>query len=138
MCNDAFGQHLATSERFADEIDLDLAIEELTAYYANILMPLSTPVGKSIAKIIDLGWTCDIIAPSHGVIFRAESVPAAFDTYDRLISGDTYDKLVIAYSTMWGATDVLAREIPTASPRRASTSICLTSRRRLLRSSPGT
>ena len=29
MPNDAFGQHLATSERFADEIDLDLAIEEL-------------------------------------------------------------------------------------------------------------
>ena len=111
MCNDAFGQHLATSERFADEIDLDLAIEELTAYYANILMPLSTPVAKSIAKIIDLGWTCDIIAPSHGVIFRRESVPAAFDTYDRLTSGDTYDKLVIAYSTMWGSTDVLAREI---------------------------
>ncbi len=40
MRNDAFGQHLATSERFADEIDLDLAIEELTVYYANILMPL--------------------------------------------------------------------------------------------------
>jgi anaerobic nitric oxide reductase flavorubredoxin len=111
MCNDAFGQHLATSERFVDEIDLSLAIEELTAYYANILMPLSTQVGKSVAKVIDLGWTCDIIAPSHGLIWRRESVPAAFDAYDRMTSGDTYDKLVIAYSTMWGSTDVLAREI---------------------------
>ena len=55
MPNDAFGQHLATSERFADEIDLDLAIEELTVYYANILMPLSTQVGKAVAKVIELG-----------------------------------------------------------------------------------
>lgn len=111
MCNDAFGQHLATSERFADEIDLDLAIEELTVYFANILQPVSTQVAKAVAKVIESGWTCDIIAPSHGVIWRHESVPAAFSVYDRLTSGDTYDKLVITYSTMWGSTDVLAREI---------------------------
>ena len=56
--NDAFGQHLATSERFADEVDLDLAIEELTAYYANILMPLSARrSAKSVAKVVELGWT---------------------------------------------------------------------------------
>jgi flavorubredoxin len=111
MCNDAFGQHLATSERFVDEIDLELAIEELATYYANILMPLGSQVSKSVAKIIELGWTCDIIAPSHGLIWRRESVPAAFDAYDRWTSGETKDKLVIAYSTMWGSTDVLAREI---------------------------
>ena len=48
MPNDAFGQHLATSERFADEIDLKLAIEELAIYYANILTPVATAVGKAI------------------------------------------------------------------------------------------
>jgi flavorubredoxin len=40
MPNDAFGQHMASAERFADEVGLDLAVEELTVYYANILMPL--------------------------------------------------------------------------------------------------
>ena len=55
MPNDAFGQHLASSERFADEVGLDLAIEELTVYYANILMPLGTPVGKSIDKVVEPG-----------------------------------------------------------------------------------
>jgi len=37
--------------------------------------------------------------------------PTVFDSYDRFIGEDTYDKLVIVYSTMWGSTDVLAREI---------------------------
>ena len=111
MPNDAFGQHLATSERFADEVGLDAAVEELTMYYANILMPLSAQVSKAVGKIAELGWTCDTIAPSHGVIWRHDSVPAVIDAYDRLTSGDTEDKLVVAYSTMWGSTDVLAREI---------------------------
>ena len=111
MPNDAFGQHLATSERFADEVDLKLAIEELEVYYANILMPLSTAVSKAVTKVVEKGWTCSTIAPSHGVIWRHDTVPAVIDAYDRFTAGETEDKLVIAYSTMWGSTDILAREI---------------------------
>jgi flavorubredoxin len=111
MPNDAFGQHLATSERFADEIDLKLAIEELAIYYANILTPVATAVGKAVAKVIERGWACDVIAPSHGVIWRHDQIPTIFDSYDRFLAEETDDKLVIVYSTMWGSTDVLAREI---------------------------
>jgi len=111
MPNDAFGQHLASSERFADEVGLDYAVEELMVYYANILMPLGLQVGKAVSKIAELGWTCDTIAPSHGVIWRRDTVPTAIDVYDRLTAGETENKLVVAYSTMWGSTDVLAREI---------------------------
>lgn len=111
MPNDAFGQHLATSERFADEIDLALATEELAIYYANILMPVATAVGKAVAKIVERGWVCEVIAPSHGVIWRHDTIPTVFDAYDRFLAEETDDKLVIAYSTMWGSTDILAREI---------------------------
>ena len=111
MPNDAFGQHLASSARFADEVGLDLALEELKDYYANILQPLGTQVSKAVSKILELGWVCDVIAPSHGVIWRNDCVPAAIAAYDRLTSGQTEDKLVIAYCTMWGSTDILAREI---------------------------
>jgi flavorubredoxin len=111
MPNDAFGQHLASSERFADEVGLELAIEELTVYYANILMPLNAQVSKAVAKVVESGWTCKTIAPSHGVIWRERDIPTLIDTYDRCSSGDTYDKLVIAYSTMWGSSDTLARVI---------------------------
>jgi len=111
MPNDAFGQHLASSARFADEVGLELAIEELIIYFANILMPVSAQVAKAVTKVIEAGWKCDTIAPSHGVIWRERDVPTLIDTYSRCTSGDTFDKLVIAYGTMWGATDVLAREI---------------------------
>ena len=112
MPNDAFGQHLATSERFADEVDLDLA--DRGAHRSTTptsCMPLATQVAKAVAKVIEQGWACDVIAPSHGVIWRHDEVPAAFDAYDRYTAGETEDKLVIAYSTMWGSTDILAREI---------------------------
>jgi len=111
MPNDAFGQHLASSARFADEIGLDLAVEELATYYANILMPLSTQVAKAVAKVVEAGWVCKTIAPSHGAIWRERDIPTLFDAYDRYSSGDTFDKLVIAYGTMWGSTDILARRI---------------------------
>jgi flavorubredoxin len=111
MPNDAFGQHIASSARFADEVGLDLAVEELVVYYANILMPLGTAVGKALGKVIDAGWVCKTIAPSHGVIWRENDVPTLFSTYDRCMTGDTFDKLVVAYSTMWGSTDAMARAI---------------------------
>jgi len=111
MPNDAFGQHLASSSRFADEVGLDLATEELIVYFANILMPVAAQVGKAVSKVAEAGWVCKTIAPSHGVIWRERDLPTLIDTYDRCVSGDTYDKLVIAYGTMWGSTDTLAREI---------------------------
>lgn len=111
MPNDAFGQHLATSERFADEAGLDLAIEELGIYYANILMPVGQQVAKAVSKIVEAGLVCDVIAPSHGVIWRKRDVPTVIDAYDRYTAGDTKDKLVIAYGTMWGSTDILAKRI---------------------------
>jgi flavorubredoxin len=111
MPNDAFGQHMASSARFADEVGLELAIELSIVYYANILTPLGAQVAKAVTKVVESGWTCETIAPSHGVIWRENEIPTLMDAYGRCTSGDTYDKLVIAYGTMWGSTDVLARHI---------------------------
>jgi len=111
MPNDAFGQHMASSERFADEVGLDLALEELTVYYANILMPLGRQVAKAVEKVVATGWEIDVIAPSHGVIWRGESLDRLFETYARLTAGETREKITVAFSTMWGSTDILARAV---------------------------
>jgi len=108
MPNDAFGQHMASSGRFADEVGLDLAIEELAIYYANILMPFNAQVAKMVAKIGDAGWEPEVIAPSHGVIWRGDALPAAMAAYGRWTSGYKRDKAVVVYSTMWGSTKMLA------------------------------
>jgi flavorubredoxin len=124
MPNDAFGQHVASSARFADEIGLELALEELTTYYANILQPLSTQVAHAVAKVVELGWSCDVIAPSHGVIWRSDAVSAVIGAYGRLTAGETENKLVVAYSTMWGSTDRIAREIADGA-RAGGAEVCL-------------
>ena len=53
--NDAFGQHLATSKRFADEVDMSVVMEEASKYYANILMPFGGQIQKMLAKIGETG-----------------------------------------------------------------------------------
>jgi anaerobic nitric oxide reductase flavorubredoxin len=108
MCNDAYGQHLASAERFADEVGLDLALDELRVYYANILLPLGAQIAKVLEKVAAAGWAPATIAPSHGVIWRGEAVGRAVAAYEQWGSGVLRDKVVVAYSTMWGSTDQLA------------------------------
>jgi anaerobic nitric oxide reductase flavorubredoxin len=111
MCNDAFGQHMASAERFADEVGADLALEELGVYFANILMPLTSQVAKAVEKVAAVGWAPTVIAPSHGVIWRGELIAAAIAEYERWCATTLKDKVIVAYATMWGSTDALAKVI---------------------------
>ena len=111
MPNDAFGQHVASEERFADELGLDEALTELGIYYANILLPLGTAVGKAIDKVLEKGWALDVVAPSHGVMWRGADFGAVVERYRRWGAGELRDKAVVAYSTMWGSTATIAASI---------------------------
>lgn len=109
--NDAFGQHMACAERFADEVGMELSLHELSEYYANILMPIGKQVAKSVEKVVEAGWELEVIAPSHGVIWRGDAIRQAIEAYGWMTESRTRDKIVVAYATMWGSTDVLARAI---------------------------
>jgi len=111
MPNDAFGQHMASEERFADEFGFDDALSELGIYYANILLPLGTQVGKAVAKVVEAGWKLDIVAPSHGLIWRGNDIGRAIEAYARWGAGEKRDKALVVFSTMWGATDAIARSV---------------------------
>jgi len=52
---DAFGMHLATSQRFDDEIDASVLDHEGATYYANIIMPYSALVLKLLEKVAASG-----------------------------------------------------------------------------------
>jgi len=109
MPNDAFGQHLASSDRFADELGHELALDAAEEYFANILMPLIPQVGKAVAKVVETGWPIETIAPSHGVIWRgADSVGAVLAAYGRWLEGPVSSSVTIVYSTMWDSTRALA------------------------------
>ena len=70
MPNDAFGQHYAAAFRFNDEVDQEELYEEALKYYANILTPFSSLVTKKIDELLALKLPVEIIAPSHGIIWR--------------------------------------------------------------------
>lgn len=70
MPNDAFGQHYASAFRFNDQVNQTELYQEALKYYANILTPFSKLVVKKIEEVLSLKLPVDIIAPSHGVIWR--------------------------------------------------------------------
>ena len=108
LSNDAFGQHIASSQRFNDEVDQCILWQEATSYYANILMPLYRSVNRAM-KALD-GLEIDMIAPSHGVIWRSD-VGKILETYTRWGEGYSVQKAVVAYDSMWHSTEALAHAI---------------------------
>jgi flavorubredoxin len=110
MPNDAFGQHLASAQRFDDEVDAPVLMEEAATYYANILMPLGPLITRKIQEVVQMGIAPVVIAPSHGLIWRSNP-SKIIQAYLDWSSGATKRKVVIVYDTMWGSTDKMARSI---------------------------
>jgi len=108
LSNDAFGQHIASDERYDDELDENIVKEEATKYYANIVMPYGMQVSKALDAVG--GLEIDMIAPSHGVIWR-KGIKDIIDLYKRWSADFTEGKAVIVYDTMWGSTEKIARTI---------------------------
>jgi anaerobic nitric oxide reductase flavorubredoxin len=110
--NDAFGQHLATSSRFADECDMAVVMDEASRYYANILMPFGAPIAKTLGKVAELGLEIDVIGPSHGVVWRRpEDVARIIDAYTRWTRMEAEPRVTIVYDTMWHSTEKMTRAI---------------------------
>jgi len=110
LSNDAFGMHLASSQRFADELDANLLRYEAAKYYANILLPLSPLVTKLLEKVGTLNIDIDIIAPSHGPIWRRDQ-SRIIDWYGGWAGGKAKKKAVVAYDTMWNSTAAMAKAV---------------------------
>jgi flavorubredoxin len=108
--NDAFGQHYATSERFDDETDQCALLDEAAKYYANILWPLSGVILKKIEEIKKMNIPIKMIAPSHGIVWRKEPMKI-IEAYAYWAKNSTKPKITVAFETMWGATEKMARKI---------------------------
>ncbi|WAW15111.1 MBL fold metallo-hydrolase [Peptostreptococcus equinus] len=108
--NDAFGQHFAAEELFNDKADQCLLFKEAMKYYANILNPFSKLVSKKIDEIVALNLPIDIIAPSHGVIWR-ENPLQIVELYAKWAASYQEDQVTVIYDTMWEGTAQIARRI---------------------------
>lgn len=108
--NDAFGQHYASSSIFNDEVDEVEVYQEAIKYYANILTPFSKFVTKKIDELKGFGLPVDMIAPSHGIIWRKDPMKIV-DKYYEWAQGKSNKSAVVIYNSMWGATHKMAEFI---------------------------
>ncbi len=108
--SDAFGEHLATSERFDDEVNQDVLMFEATKYYANILTLYSPLVKKLIAKVAEMNLPIKMIAPDHGVIWRANP-GKIIDAYSRWCVHEGKGNALVIYDTMWHSTEMMAHAV---------------------------
>jgi flavorubredoxin len=108
--SDAFGQHLATYDRFADEVGEAAVMAHAKKYYANILLLYAPRILKLLDEIRDLDLKIDMICPDHGVLWRREPerIIAAYERWSRQ---EKKRKAVVIYDTMWHSTEAMAHAL---------------------------
>ena len=106
--NDAFGQHIASAERFDDEFDWGILKEEAAKYWANIVLPYSDQVKAALPVVGALKF--DMIAPSHGIIWRSH-IPDILKEYTKWANNDTEKRALVVYDTMWHSTEAMAHKL---------------------------
>lgn len=110
LSNDAFGQHYASPYLFNDQVDQGELFQEAMKYYANILTPFSRLVKAKIKEILGMNLAIEMIAPSHGIIWR-ENPLQIVQKYDQWASDYNEGTVAVLYDTMWGATKKMALSI---------------------------
>ena len=109
--NDAFGQHFASSMHFDDEVGLPAVMEQAQKYYANIVMPYSHMVRRALDACAGLDF--DMIAPSHGIIWRSH-VADILEKYNAWANQEYGEYALVVYDSMWHSTEAMGRQIAEA------------------------
>ena len=120
--NDAFGQHYAVEELFNDKADQCLLWKEAMKYFANILNPFAPILTKKLDEITALNLPIDIIAPSHGAIWRDDPLQIV-RKYAQWADAYQEDQITIAYDTMWEGTTRIAHEIAQEIARQSPSTV---------------
>lgn len=102
---DAFSQHNSSP----DDTTHDAFIDDLGYFYANELMPFSTPVRSLMNILSELEIRC--ICPSHGSVIT-DNLSDAMAKYRSWSASEADDnRAVIIYDTMCGTTKRLAHKL---------------------------
>lgn len=108
--NDAFGQHYAIEELFNDKADPCMLWNEAIKYYANILTPFSSFAAKKITEVVGLNLPIEMIAPSHGVIWRDDPLQIV-TKYAEWANDYQENQITVVFDTMWQGTEMLAHAL---------------------------
>ena len=106
--NDAFGEHLASSSRFDDEVDFGTLMFECQKYYANILMLYGRQAQTALKALS--GLEINMIATGHGVIWR-KHIQEIMARYEKWAAGEAEERAVVVFDSMWHSTESMARAV---------------------------
>lgn len=108
--NDAFGQHYACEHLFNDLADQCKLNIEAMKYYANILNPFNNILKRKLEEVLALNLDIDIIATSHGVIWRDNPIQIV-EKYMQWCDNYVENQITVIYDTMWNGTKHVAEKI---------------------------
>jgi flavorubredoxin len=74
-------------------------------YFGEIMMPFSPMGKKALEKLepLDIKYIC----PSHGPVHR--NPQRILELYRKWTSGETKEKVIVVYTSMWGSTDRMVK-----------------------------
>ena len=108
---DAFGMHLAGSERFADEYPQHILQEEARKYFANILLLQSQRIIDLLNNLPSLNLDIAFVAPDHGPIWRNGDHGTIINMYREFAEQKPEKRAVVLFDTMWHSTEAMAAAI---------------------------
>ena len=110
---DAFGGYGAVHGAiFDDECqDFEFYKKEALRYYVNIVANFSARVLGAIEKLADL--PVDIIAPSHGLIWRTDpsQIVGLYKKWAECAAGKTEPGITLVYGSMYGNTELMMNAV---------------------------
>ncbi|MGB9861968.1 MAG: FprA family A-type flavoprotein [Candidatus Bipolaricaulaceae bacterium] len=99
---DFFGAHTAKGFYAEDIPDIEPLAK---SYFGEIMMPYGRAARRALEKAMELKPA--MIAPSHGPVWR--NPQPILSWYRKWTAGETEPKVLVAYVSMWGATEMLVQ-----------------------------
>ena len=104
---DAFGMHLAGGKLWADEYDWSILEYEARKYFANILNVQAPKAAALIDSLPSLNLDVELLLPDHGPLWRNDW-SRIVKLYRDCAEQKPCNRALVAYSTMWNSTRILA------------------------------
>ena len=87
--------------------------EETLRYYANIVGPFSDFVLKALNTVVELGIEIKTIAPSHGLLWRANpgDIIHKYEVLANYMNDYAEPEICVVYGSMYGNTEHMLRQV---------------------------
>jgi flavorubredoxin len=121
---DGFGMHLASTERFDDELPLSILEAEARKYYANILMPFSPLVTALLGNLGKMELEIELLCPDHGPVWRS-NIDWILGKWGSWAEQKPCQKAVVIYDTMWNSTRRMAEAVMEGLTREGVSSVLM-------------